>query len=425
MRQVDKWWEEAFDKLDLLARLSSAPIAVVTARELKGLGREPRLMAKFDHSRELPQLFRDLRLGILPTSNDAYAIGHFNIFHPVSTIESSSENVLPASHRLESLESSSLTSEASLLHFSLSIGVLEHFVGEELVQTLSGRRRTGAFQFNVDSENGSQAIDVSGAQIEIDGGYEGLTKVLLIEAKNRDVVDFNIRQLYYPLRTLVPHLTKQVLPVLITRREQSLLLREYKFEELGNFSSIKETRAKIYNLTHEQPASRRSRLAPIAERAVRAPILNPVTFPQANDFMKVIQLTEILLDRPRSTQDLAYYFDFDPRQARYYLDASKYLGLAQVRFGNDSFRASRLAKAVFAQSGKERDAQLAELVLENEPFALVFLASLRAGRKMTNDEAYRLVKTSRELVGFSESTIRRRVSTIQNWLGWLQGVTAD
>jgi hypothetical protein len=56
------------------------------------------------------------------------------------------------------------------------------------------------FDFNIDSKAGKFGVEVNIAQIEIDGGYEGLESLSLIEAKNSISKDFMIRQLFYPFK---------------------------------------------------------------------------------------------------------------------------------------------------------------------------------------------------------------------------------
>ena len=41
-------------------------------------------MAKFDYSKQLPQIFKDNGLGILPIKNGEYIIGKFNLFEKIS-----------------------------------------------------------------------------------------------------------------------------------------------------------------------------------------------------------------------------------------------------------------------------------------------------------------------------------------------------
>lgn len=75
------------------------------------------------------------------------------------------------------------------------------FVGEETKHTVSGRMGSGQFEYEVENAEGYRKhVKVKGAQIEIDGGYEGNTKFALIEAKKETANDFNIRQLFYPYR---------------------------------------------------------------------------------------------------------------------------------------------------------------------------------------------------------------------------------
>jgi len=48
-------------------------------------GREARLMAKFDHESNLPKIFTNNGLSILPITRGSYIISHFNAYHIIET----------------------------------------------------------------------------------------------------------------------------------------------------------------------------------------------------------------------------------------------------------------------------------------------------------------------------------------------------
>lgn len=72
-------WEQLFDKYRILDRIGSSGRASISATEINKF-REARLMTKFDHRSQLPKLFVDNDLSILPTSRGTYEIGIFETF---------------------------------------------------------------------------------------------------------------------------------------------------------------------------------------------------------------------------------------------------------------------------------------------------------------------------------------------------------
>ena len=72
----DDAWEKLFTKYDILNQVDMHQKYVITAGQIKEY-REPRLMAKFDHIINLPQIFAKNRLSILPISRGSYVISKF------------------------------------------------------------------------------------------------------------------------------------------------------------------------------------------------------------------------------------------------------------------------------------------------------------------------------------------------------------
>lgn len=88
-------------------------------------------------------------------------------------------------------------SEIQYLDLAYNSSLISTFMDDPtLVLTIRGRKYTPDFYFNVDGIN----IPVSSVQTEVDAGYEGRDKVVLIEAKNTNVRNTVIRQLFYPFR---------------------------------------------------------------------------------------------------------------------------------------------------------------------------------------------------------------------------------
>ena len=65
----------------------------------------------------------------------------------------------------------------------------------------------------IDGVDGTKLIEIEKPAMEIDGGYEGKTKISLIEAKNYLPKDFIIRQLYFPYRHWIERVRKPIVPI--------------------------------------------------------------------------------------------------------------------------------------------------------------------------------------------------------------------
>src|SRR5699024_3528076 len=167
---------------------------------------------------------KDYDLSLLPLSRGSYKIGHFNVFTNLKydNFDTPIKKSFPDYVNLISPED--ITSEAIALNIAHASGMIDDFIEEESsILTLSGRMGSGLIDFKIENKQtkNNDLIQVKNAQIEIDGGYEGLETLALIEAKNNVPMDFIVRQLYYPflsIRDKLPH--KTVKPILFTYNQR-------------------------------------------------------------------------------------------------------------------------------------------------------------------------------------------------------------
>lgn len=143
-------WNKIFNELNISQVVSEQGLAVITARQIKDIsGREPRLMAKFDHSENLPKVFRDNELAILPISRGSYVISNFNVYHQFEVDDAPIERLSLPSH-LQSLNADNIFSETVALNSAFASGMLKDFLNEdELFSTVSGRMKSGDLEFSV------------------------------------------------------------------------------------------------------------------------------------------------------------------------------------------------------------------------------------------------------------------------------------
>ena len=417
-------WESAFEKYGLLETVDHDGQAFVSAQQLR-IFREPRLMAKVDHSKDLPDIFQVNRLSILPTSNAGYTIGRFKTFHPIESSSSIPASTFPTPGHIETINFQEFSSEPAVLHAAYASKVLEDFVGEELFLTTSGRMRSGYFSFTIDTFTGQkESIDVKNAQIEIDAGYENKTALTIFEAKNHAAVDFNIRQLFYPLKTWERRTTKQVRAAYLMASKGEFEILEYSFQDLTDMSSLSLLKAKRY--VFAPPRIELEDFVEVAKHSLGAMPNHSVPFPQANNINRVIDLVSVLIEHPQSADALTHYYGFDKRQSKYYIDAAMYLGLADKRKNKQSksvWVATSLAKGLFRLGTDARNAEIAKLILSFDSFATVFLEYVKSDRKPSPTIVVELLNSSPDFEYYSGDTVPRRASTVKSWCEWVVDLT--
>ena len=75
----DTAWQELFDKYDILGNIQRNGQFIISSNQIKEF-REPRLMTKFDHRINLPTIFADNGLAILPITRGDYIISSFSAY---------------------------------------------------------------------------------------------------------------------------------------------------------------------------------------------------------------------------------------------------------------------------------------------------------------------------------------------------------
>lgn len=135
-------WEELFKKYDILEHIEKSGEFQISAAQIKEF-REPRLMAKFDHTVNLPQIFADNKLSILPITRGDYLISHFDAYHKFEESSLPITRVSLPSY-IQSLDCSKIPSEAIALNCAVASGIIADFLDDdELVSTVSGRMGSG------------------------------------------------------------------------------------------------------------------------------------------------------------------------------------------------------------------------------------------------------------------------------------------
>lgn len=425
-------WAKAVEKYEVLESVKKNGFADLTAQQLK-VFREPRHMGKIDHKENLPEVFAENGLSILTLSNSSYRIGRFEIFQKLPDWKMPGDEVenLTFPIDLETLDISNLTSEPAVLNAAFSSEMLQSFCDDELVLTVSGRMRTGFFDFRVRETSGNlHPMTVSNAQMEIDAGYEGKKALYLFEAKNHSAKNFNLRQIYYPTRSWSQKIKKRVIPIFLTHSNDVFDLYQFDFEDHNELSSAVLTSHRRFMLGHKHPETK-DLIQQAKKIRAQSPIENENTrstpFPQADNFEKVVDLVNILLEEPRSVDDLATHFSFDPRQSDYYYNAAKYLGLATTARDDETQvelrRATPEAERIFSLPYKQKYTALAGKALEILPLAEAYEFLITEKAKPSIQQIVDSMNNYPPTADLAESTKRRRAQTLTSWADWLKNLS--
>ncbi len=237
-------WKKIFDDYDVASHdFSKTPFLISAAQIKKSVQKfkttgekEVRILCKQDTREDRPDVFKKHGLFLLPTKN-----GHFAIIKGEGYIDIPEIKTKPKVYTSKldfQLETSKIgDSEMQHLDFAYASSLIRTFIKDpSLVMTIRGRKYTPKFDLFV----GENKIESGGVQTEIDAGYEGKDKVVLVEAKNGKTKNVIIRQLYYPFRQWQEHTKKKVYTLFFERdKNNEYSIWQFEFTNPMDYNSIK------------------------------------------------------------------------------------------------------------------------------------------------------------------------------------------
>jgi hypothetical protein len=421
----DRAWETLFETHKILEEVDKNGCFEIESAQINKK-RESRLMAKFDHSVNLPDIFRDNHLSILPISRSKYVIGKFATHFKVGY--DSKIEIIPFEFpaEIESIDYKKLYSESSALHCAFNIGIIDDLVGEKTAYTVSGRMSTESFDFNIINSiaNKPYSIKVKNSQCEIDAGFESDNYFVLIEAKNYAIDDFLIRQLYYPYRLWSKKLTKKVIPVLMTYSNDIFSFFIYQFSNDKDYNSLQLITQKNYTIAPEE--IQRSDVDRVFNN-IKVIAEPDVPLPQADKFERIVDLLSLLLERDLTTDDITENYEFDRRQTDYYINGGVYLGLIEKDktslIKKPKLRLTSEGRSILQKRPKLKYLDLINKILEKKVFYLVFELTLKQGEIPPEDAICKIISENRPDI--KDTTIKRRKSTVRAWIFWILSQIKD
>lgn len=412
-------WNLLFNKFNIIENINKNGYFEITADDIKTSGREPRLMTKFDSSENLPDMFKNNELAILPIKRGSYIIGKFQNYQLVDINNDIDVETKNLPDYITTIDYKNITSEAISLNAAYISGMLEDIIGEPVVPTISGRMGTGEFNYQILlNDQNSFPINVENSQMEIDGSYESVSKFIILEAKNHYMKDFIIRQLYYPYKVWKSNTNKEIIPIMLIKHDNIFNFFVYSFENENDYNSIKLKEIKRYILDEPYNPIEVSDIMGIMSDIEFAKESSDVPFPQANTFNIVLDLLGQLSVQDMTPEDITNFLEYDPRQTNYYIDAAKYLGFVTK---DKKYTLTEYGKNMMKMNHKDRTLEIIKSILSHKPFYLAMKQQLE-NFSFDIEEIAKSIDECRDEIN-KESTAKRRTSTVTAWIRWIIDIT--
>ena len=425
---VSDAWQVLIDKYDILTEISNNGFFKISASQIKEV-KEPRLMAKWDSSEQLPKSLKKNKINILPDSRSSYILSDFLLYEELPKVVEHVKNMAKVElPDLQTIDVDNISSEANAINVLQISGILEDFLeldlDDVLYGTFNGRMSSGKFDFKVDTRRQIPLkVDVDRAQIEIDGGFESNHCVVILEAKNVLHEDFHIRQLYYPYRLWESKVDKPVRLIFSIYTNKIFRLMEYRFKEKGNYSSIELVKTKNYSLedtsiTLDEIKDVYDSINDTEVISDNMNIADSVPFIQADNFERIVSLLENMYENPMTSEEIIELMKFTSRQKDYYFNAGKYLGLFQ-KMKEDKvtkYGLTNIGVNIYKKSYKDRQLELVKLILSHRIFRDLFGEILETGEIPEKD---RVEELELEYNVCSINVASRRATSVISWINWI------
>ena len=218
--------------------------------------------------------------------------------------------------------------------------------------------------------------------------------------------------------------TKPVKPVFLIFSNGMFNLYQYQFDDPQNYNSLRLVKQKNYVIATEICLADIENLL----ETVRQVAEPEISFPQADCMSRIVNLIELLNEKPMTKQDITLEYAFDERQTNYYTDAGRYLGLIDKGYdenGNILFRLSACGHHIMGLEFKERQLALASQILMHKVFNETLKRHLRCGEMPDKQTIVQIMKDSNLYHVEADSTYFRRSSTVVGWVNWILGIIEE
>ena len=144
---------------------------------------------------------------------------------------------------------------------------------------------------------------------------------------------------------------------------------------------------------------------------------NDIPFPQANSFDIVIKTLDLVYSDVNTASLISQCLGFAEREGKYYIDALRYLGLAEKSSKDGNYYLTEEGFVTCANFDNQKNKKLFTKVMEHGVFNKIYRKASESNDIPTVEYICNVM--AEEGIVLSDDTLRRRASTVRGWIQWL------
>ena len=138
----------------------------------------------------------------------------------------------------------------------------------------------------------------------------------------------------------------------------------------------------------------------------------------------MINLCELLLDNSLTKQDITEEYAFNERQADYYANAGRYLGLID-KHSTSIYSLSTLGRKILSMNWKNRQLALCELIMSHRVFHEAMTLYFSTGHLPEIRDITAIITRSDLQKPITGGTLPRRAKTLRSWINWIISLISE
>ena len=142
-----------------------------------------------------------------------------------------------------------------------------------------------------------------------------------------------------------------------------------------------------------------------------------IPFPQFDVMDEFVLFCDELYNHSMSRNEIMKSFNIQKRHYSFFTSAMKYLGIFELQENKISLNS--LGKDIFGSNNHDKYLGLTKLILQHKPFSDVFTSYLQTDIIPNNEDIFIILLNNQVYNLNSEVTIRRRSTTVRNWIKWI------